>query len=389
MPGLFSNTGVPLLDILSRAGGVFKPKFEEKFGQEIQQIDAIPDPDVRARKIAAVADQAAAAGYSLPERAPLTARVDEMIDTTLKAGTPESVAQAGRIAQLMGRVDPRGGGMGGLADLSLIMQRGSEAAYNAGPRTTQGLTAAGRNVKQARLAGTRADVLVPAQAGAARAAAGASGAQAGLSEERRADLLATRPERLRALRTAQPDSFHLPIKNPVTGKDEQLLFDAQGNLLQRLGEVGSGSRAQGSLSATTKSMVEAAPKVLELADRVEELVDQQVRQLGPVSSRWSEYMAGTIGAPSAEFTRLRTNVGLLTTLLMRMHVGARGSEKIMEHFKGLIDSSKQSPENLLAAIAEIKGYARDVAALGQPQGAAQGSAPSVTLPPGYTLTPVE
>lgn len=121
-------------------------------------------------------------------------------------------------------------------------------------------------------------------------------------------------------------------------------------------------------TAATRTMQEASPKVLTLANRVEQDIDENVKQLGPAASRWSEFMAGTVGAPNPAFTRLRTNVGLLSTLLMRMHVGARGGEHIMEHFKDLMNSGKQSPENLKAAIEEIKLYAQDVQSEGKPKG---------------------
>ena len=113
-------------------------------------------------------------------------------------------------------------------------------------------------------------------------------------------------------------------------------------------------------TAQTRSMAEVAPKVLELADRVGKLVDQQAKSLGPAGSRWSEFMSGKVGAPNPDFTKLRTDVGLLQTALMRMHVGARGGEQMMEHFRDLIDTSKQSPENLKAALEEIVSYAQDV-----------------------------
>lgn len=72
-------------------------------------------------------------------------------------------------------------------------------------------------------------------------------------------------------------------------------------------------------------------------------------------------MAGKVGAPNPEFTKLRTDVGLLTTKLMRMHVGARGGELMMQHFQNLIDSGKQSPENMRAALDEIDQYAKETA----------------------------
>ncbi len=135
-------------------------------------------------------------------------------------------------------------------------------------------------------------------------------------------------------------------------------------------------------TAATRGMAEKAPRVMELASRVEQLVNSQSASLGPLKSRWAELMAGKIGAPSAEFTKLRTDVGLLSTVLMQMHVGARGGERIMQHFMDLIDSSKQSPENLIAALSEIKAYAKTVAAEGGAKGG--GSGPAVgTIEGGY------
>jgi len=117
-------------------------------------------------------------------------------------------------------------------------------------------------------------------------------------------------------------------------------------------------------TAATRMMAETAPKVIDLIGRSRQLVTEQQKTLGPAVSRWNEFMAGKVGAPNQEFTRLRTNVGLLHTLLMRMHVGARGGERIMEHFADLLSASKQSPDNLLAAMDEIESYAKDVASLG-------------------------
>jgi len=135
----------------------------------------------------------------------------------------------------------------------------------------------------------------------------------------------------------------------------------------KLAEMRAGAQIkQDELTASTKTMVEAAPKVLNFVDRIDNLIDEQTKSLGPAASRWQEFMAGKVGAPNPEFTKLRTDVGLLTTLLMRMHVGARGGEYIMKHFQDLIDSGKQSPENLKAALGEIKQYAQDLVSEGKP-----------------------
>lgn len=132
----------------------------------------------------------------------------------------------------------------------------------------------------------------------------------------------------------------------------------------------SGMSALNTPTAATRTMAESAPKVLSLIDKVGALVDKQKGDLGPAASRWAEFMAGKVGAPNEEFTKLRTDVGLLQTLLMRMHVGARGGEAMIKHFADLIDASKQSPENLKAALGEIRSYAEEVARHGKSGSAA-------------------
>lgn len=132
-------------------------------------------------------------------------------------------------------------------------------------------------------------------------------------------------------------------------------------------------------TSNTRTMVESAPIVLDLAKRIDQLVDEQANQLGPAKSRWSEFMAGKVGSPNPEFTKLRTDVGLLSTKLMQMHVGSRGGERIMEHFQKLIDSGVQSPENLKAALSEIETYARSV----------EHENPAKAAPPEQPMTPAK
>jgi hypothetical protein len=111
-------------------------------------------------------------------------------------------------------------------------------------------------------------------------------------------------------------------------------------------------------TTSTRTMSEMAPKVLQLADQVEQSMKNI--QAGPLKSRAQEFMSGTIGVGNAPFTKYRTDVGLLQTSLMRMHVGARGGQQIMTHFKNLLDSAKQSPENMQAALGEIREYAKSM-----------------------------
>jgi len=143
----------------------------------------------------------------------------------------------------------------------------------------------------------------------------------------------------------------------------------------------AGANTSNTATSTTRTMRETAPQVINLATQVNQLVDQQVKTLGPAASRWNEFMSGAVGAPNPEFTKLRTNAALLQTLLMRMHVGASGRVAMMESFKDLMDSGKQSPENLKAAIGEIINYAKQIQS--------EGDQDSSTLPDGITMEEIQ
>ena len=108
-----------------------------------------------------------------------------------------------------------------------------------------------------------------------------------------------------------------------------------------------------------KNMQQSVPGVLALIKQVRDNLDKV--SSGPVASRYNEFMAGKIGAPNEDYTKLRTATNLLYTKLMKMHVGSRGSEYMMGHFKDLLDSGKQSPENLKAAMDEMETYANETA----------------------------
>jgi hypothetical protein len=158
--------------------------------------------------------------------------------------------------------------------------------------------------------------------------------------------------------------------------------------------VGPGAVTPASMSslnvptANTRGMAEKAPRVIEFVDRMNQLLDQNEKQLGPLKSRWAEFTAGKIGAPDQNYTKLRTDAGLLQTALMNMHVGARGGGQIMDHFRDLINVAIQDPENLRAALGEIRDYASRVQSEGGVKGApAPGFQPGFTTPGGSGTAP--
>ena len=140
--------------------------------------------------------------------------------------------------------------------------------------------------------------------------------------------------------------------------------DAEGRPVSKIVPKRAGAEYATQPTAATRTMSEAAPKVKGFIQRIRPLIAKQRQQLGPAAGRWSEFMTGKVGAPNPEFSKLRTDIGLLQTLLMRMHVGARGGVQLMDHFRNLIDSGRQSPENLEAALSEIEAYAEEIS----PQG---------------------
>jgi len=109
-----------------------------------------------------------------------------------------------------------------------------------------------------------------------------------------------------------------------------------------------------------KVMQQSVPSVLQLVNQSRVAIDNSIKNLGPLASRWRELWSGKIGAKDPEFRKLMTDINLLQTRLMKMHVGARGGEYIMKHFQEIIDSGKDSPENLKAALSEIETYANEV-----------------------------
>ena len=108
----------------------------------------------------------------------------------------------------------------------------------------------------------------------------------------------------------------------------------------------------------TKNRQQIAPKVLNFISRIRPLLTED--NVGPITGRWNDFWQGKIGAPNKQMAQLKTELGLLETALMNMHVGARGGIDMMNHFKELIGEAKQSPENMRSAMDSIESYANDV-----------------------------
>lgn len=124
-----------------------------------------------------------------------------------------------------------------------------------------------------------------------------------------------------------------------------------------------------------KVMKQSVPSVVGLVKQSRKSIDAIEKRLGPAASRFSEYYSGKIGASDPDFRKLKADVNLLVTRLMKMHVGARGGEYIMKHFEEIINAGKDSPANMRAALDEIERYALEIAdePINMPKKGAEGS----------------
>lgn len=114
------------------------------------------------------------------------------------------------------------------------------------------------------------------------------------------------------------------------------------------------------------------PGILQVIDTLE-----KKGKLGPLASRWNEFLDGRYGKGDQDFESLRTLMGLAQTGLMQVHVGARGSAALLEHFKDLVDSGKMDAGTLKAGVQTELGYIKGKAML--PNGGTGGG--SGNIPP--------
>lgn len=87
--------------------------------------------------------------------------------------------------------------------------------------------------------------------------------------------------------------------------------------------------------------------------------------LGPVASRWNDFLVGKFGGGTGNqendrlIEALRTKLGLSQTLLMNLHVGSRGGAYMLEHFEDLANAKKLNANILRTGIRSELNYAKD------------------------------
>jgi hypothetical protein len=178
-------------------------------------------------------------------------------------------------------------------------------------------------------------------------------------------------EKNKALADKAENSANAPAKveNLLVGSD------AAGNQVAGTKDelTASGIKNISKLPAADASKVVAARELVS-PDGLFSLIASDMKALGPqglnaVGSRFNEFMAGRVGEGNDNYTRLRTHVRLLSSALMQAHVGSRGSEAMLEEFRGLADQGRMSSSTLKSALAAEYDYVHGRALL--PRKAAQ------------------
>jgi hypothetical protein len=149
--------------------------------------------------------------------------------------------------------------------------------------------------------------------------------------------------------------------------------DAAGNQIAGTSDQLKAANANG----VTKLDADTAKKVTQAREMIspdglfsavaKDVQDLQAKgKLGVAASRWNAFMGGTVGT-DPDFAPLRTDMGLLATKLMQVHVGARGSAEMLHHFANLADYKISDAPTLTAALKAEYRYIHGAAMLPKTQ----------------------
>ena len=108
-------------------------------------------------------------------------------------------------------------------------------------------------------------------------------------------------------------------------------------------------------------------------------------KLGPATTRFQDWLnhgntAANFDAGDPDVQRLFTKMGLATTGLMQVHVGARGSAQMLEHFEDLAKAKQMSPTAFRTALDVENRYVKMKAMLPS-SGTSQASSPQTVQTP--------
>ena len=113
------------------------------------------------------------------------------------------------------------------------------------------------------------------------------------------------------------------------------------------------------VGAQAEVAVQGIPQV------VQEIGDMK-DELGPVAGRWNEFMQGNIGMDNPKFAGLRADLLMVSSAVALAHARGRLPENLRQEFDNMINSPKQTPENIQSVLGHILPWMQRMQNIGQP-----------------------
>lgn len=103
-------------------------------------------------------------------------------------------------------------------------------------------------------------------------------------------------------------------------------------------------------------------------------IDQLGDKLGPVQGRWNDFVQGKLGMDDPKFAGLRADLLMVSSAVALAHARGRLPENLREEFDHMINSPKQTPENIKAVLNHILPWMQRMQQIGNQTGT--GGAPA-------------
>lgn len=148
--------------------------------------------------------------------------------------------------------------------------------------------------------------------------------------------------------------FGVPLAGSKTKTTEQAKIDVT-TAPENVKKVAELTRAKSIANITSdeKNTIRSAQHALGAFPDIESQLTTASDKI--FGNRWNEFMTGTLGN-DPEFAPLRVNIGMLQTLVAKLHVGSRGSVHILNHFQTLFNAKQMDRATLAAALPELKKW---------------------------------
>ena len=106
--------------------------------------------------------------------------------------------------------------------------------------------------------------------------------------------------------------------------------------------------------------------VLSELPQVEQEMQANAADLGPVMGQWDKFVQGKVGMDNPKFAHLRSSLMMAATAVAMAHAIGRLPENLREEFDSAINAPKQTAGNLIATLEAMKPWMKDMSTLAQP-----------------------